>query len=76
MTLAEWHEKKRLWDAEVAAGLKKGPFTIPRPKKEIGGPSIGVFAKNKGGKISKYYKAGGEVSKAYKACGANIITGR
>jgi len=65
MTLAEWHEKKRLWDAEVAAGLKKGPFTIPRPKKEIGGPSIGVFAKNKGGKISKYYKAGG-----------NVITGR
>ena len=64
MTLTEWHEKKRLWDAEVAAGLKKGPFTIPRPKRIIG--EVGPTTFNKaGGKISKYYKAGG-----------NVITGR
>ena len=65
ITLEEWLERKRLHDAEVAAGTKKGPFTIPRPKKIIGGPSIGTAHLKAGGKFSSYYKKGG-----------NVITGR
>jgi len=65
ITLDEWLERKRMHDAEVAAGRKSGPFTIPRPKKIIGGPNIGTAHLNRGGKFSKYYKKGG-----------NVVTGR
>ena len=68
MTLKEWHEAKRLWDAEVAAGLKKGRFTIPKPEKD---PEVRSFRPYKG----KHYKKGGKISKYYKA-GGNVITGR
>ena len=68
MTLAEWHEAKRLWDAEVAAGLKKGSFTIPKPGKD---PDVRGFRPYKG----KHYNKGEKVSKYYKA-GGNVITGR
>ena len=64
MTLDEWLERKRMHDAEVTAGRKSGPFTIPRPKRIIGGPKIARFDKA-GGKISSYYKKGG-----------NVVTGR
>jgi len=55
MTLAEWKRLKILHDAEVTAGKKRGPFTIPKPKKIIGGPKIGTM------NISKYYSKGGYV---------------